>query len=109
MLISPDGPETIMGTAPRMRAFEVVAVFEIGMSEYDSSVIYMGLEDAQEYFMSEDGVTAIDLMVDDPDAIDARVAALYRPGRAGACASSPGSAPTRPSSARSRWSATSCS
>jgi lipoprotein-releasing system permease protein len=75
-LISPEGPATIMGTAPRMRAFEVVAVFEIGMSEYDSSVIYMGLEDAQEYFMTEDGVTAIELMVDDPDAIDARIAAL---------------------------------
>jgi hypothetical protein len=76
MLISPEGPETILGTTPRMRSFEVVAVFEIGMSEYDSSVIYMPLDDAQEYFMSEDGVTAIELMVDDPDAIDARIAAL---------------------------------
>ncbi|MFW6077518.1 MAG: lipoprotein-releasing ABC transporter permease subunit [Hyphomicrobiales bacterium] len=75
-LISPEGPVTIMGSAPRMRAFEVVAIFEIGMSEYDSSVVYMGLEDAQEYFMSEDGVTAIELMVDDPDAIDSYVAAF---------------------------------
>ena len=75
-LISPEGPETIMGTAPRMRAFEVVAVFEIGMSEYDSSVIYMGLEDAQEYFMSEGGVSAIELMVEDPDAIETYVAAF---------------------------------
>jgi lipoprotein-releasing system permease protein len=76
MLISPEGPETILGTTPRMRSFEVVAVFEIGMSEYDSSVIYMALDDAQEYFMSEDGVTAIEIMVDDPDAIDARIEAL---------------------------------
>jgi lipoprotein-releasing system permease protein len=75
-LISPEGPETIMGTAPRMRAFEVVAVFEIGMSEYDASVIYMGLEDAQEYFLSEGGVSAIELMVEDPDAIETYVAAL---------------------------------
>jgi lipoprotein-releasing system permease protein len=76
MLISPDGPETILGTTPRMRSFDVVAVFEIGMSEYDSSVVYMPLDDAQEYFMSEHGVTAIEVMVDNPDAIDARVAAL---------------------------------
>jgi lipoprotein-releasing system permease protein len=75
-LISPEGPTTILGTTPRMRAFEVVAVFEIGMSEYDSSVIYMGLEDAQEYFMSDEGVSAIELMVDDPDAIETYVAAL---------------------------------
>jgi lipoprotein-releasing system permease protein len=75
-LISPEGPETIMGTAPRMRAFEVAAVFEIGMSEYDASVIYMGLEDAQEYFLSEGGVSAIELMVEDPDAIETYVAAL---------------------------------
>jgi lipoprotein-releasing system permease protein len=75
-LISPEGPVTIMGSAPRMRAFEVVAIFEIGMSEYDSSVVYMGLEDAQEYFMSEDGVTAIELLVDDPDAIESYVAAF---------------------------------
>jgi lipoprotein-releasing system permease protein len=76
MLISPQGPETILGTTPRMRSFEVVAVFDIGMSEYDSSVIYMPLDDAQEYFMSEDGVTALEIMVDDPDAIDARIEAL---------------------------------
>ncbi|HUF44057.1 MAG TPA: lipoprotein-releasing ABC transporter permease subunit [Aestuariivirgaceae bacterium] len=76
MLISPDGPETILGTTPRMRSFEVVAVFEIGMSEYDSSVIYMPLEAAQEYFLSEGDVSAIELMVEDPDAIDSYLSAL---------------------------------
>jgi len=75
-LISPDGPTTILGTTPRMRAFDVVAVFEIGMSEYDSSVIYMGLEHAQEFFMSDEGVSAIELMVEDPDAIETYVGAL---------------------------------
>jgi lipoprotein-releasing system permease protein len=75
-LISPEGPTTIMGTTPRMRAFDVVAIFEIGMSEYDSSVIYMGLENAQEFFMSDEGVSAIELMVEDPDAIEGYIAAL---------------------------------
>jgi ABC-type lipoprotein release transport system permease subunit len=45
-----------------MRSFEVVAVFDIGMSEYDSSVVYMPLDDAQEYFMSEGAVTAIEFL-----------------------------------------------
>jgi len=68
-LISPEGPETILGSAPRIRSFPIVAVFEIGMSDYDSSVVYMPLTDAQEYFVSEDGVTAIEIMVERPDDI----------------------------------------
>lgn len=76
MLISPEGPATVFGSAPRIRSFPIVALFEIGMSEYDANVVYMPLADAQEYFLIEDGVTAIELMVDDPDAVDERVAAL---------------------------------
>jgi lipoprotein-releasing system permease protein len=75
-LISPEGPETIFGSAPRIRSFPIVAVFEIGMSEYDQTVAYMPLSDAQEYFVSEDGVTAIEVMVDRPDEIERYVEAL---------------------------------
>ncbi|MGE0212329.1 MAG: lipoprotein-releasing ABC transporter permease subunit [Parvibaculaceae bacterium] len=75
-IISPEGPATIMGTAPRIRSFPIVAVFEIGMSEYDQSVVYMPLPDAQEYFVVEDGVTGIEIMVDNPDKVDAYVRTL---------------------------------
>lgn len=40
------------------------------MSEYDQSVIYMSLEEAQDYFVSEEGVTAIEVMVANADSID---------------------------------------
>ena len=43
-LLSPRGAVTPFGTAPRVRAYTVQAVFEIGMSEYDSSVMFMGLK-----------------------------------------------------------------
>ncbi len=69
-IISPNGPESVMGTAPRIRDFMVVAIFKIGMSEYDENIIYMPLADAQEYFVSEEGVTALEVMVENPDGID---------------------------------------
>ncbi len=78
-IISPDGPDTIFGTAPRFRDYPIVAVFNIGMSEYDQSVIYMALAEAQEYFAIDEGVSAIELMVDNADLIDTYLTALRRP------------------------------
>ena len=69
-LISPEGPATIFGSAPRIRPYPVVAIFEIGMSEYDKGVVYMSFAEAQEYFAQEDGASAIELKVDKPDKID---------------------------------------
>ena len=48
-IISPNGPDTVMGTAPRIRDFPVVAIFKIGMSEYDEGIAYLPLADAQEF------------------------------------------------------------
>ena len=79
VIISPNGPDTIFGNAPRIREYPIVAIFEIGMSEYDQSVIYMPLADAQEYFAQEEGASAIELMVDNPDLIDSYIARLQTP------------------------------
>ena len=70
VLISPDGPVTVFGSAPRIRTFKVVAIFNIGMSQYDSGVVYMPLAEAQEYFVVDDGVSAIEMMVANPDGVD---------------------------------------
>ena len=75
-IISPNGPDTVMGTAPRIRDFTVVAIFKIGMSEYDESIAYLPLADAQEFFVSEEGATGLEVMVDSPDNIGTLVAAL---------------------------------
>lgn len=69
-IISPEGPETVIGTAPRIRDYPVVAIFKVGMSDYDENVIYMPLAEAQEYFVTEEGVNQIEVMVDDPDEVD---------------------------------------
>jgi lipoprotein-releasing system permease protein len=68
-LITPNGPDTVMGSPPRSRDYPVVAIFKMGMSEYDSNVIYMPLKESQDFFSSEEGVTSIELDVDDPEAI----------------------------------------
>lgn len=68
-LISPKGAVTPMGVAPRIKAYPVKAVFEIGMSEYDSTFIFMPLNAAQLYFNSDDKVSAIEVYIEDPDAV----------------------------------------
>ena len=69
-LISPEGDVTPMGVNPRVKSYKVAAVFEIGMSEYDSSIIFMPLEQAQLYFNAEGIVQSIELFVNNPDKID---------------------------------------
>ena len=72
-IISPNGPDTVMGTTPRIRDYPVVGIFKMGMSEYDENVLYMPMEEAQDYFASEEGVTGIELLVENPDDIQAMV------------------------------------
>ena len=70
-LVAPEGDVTPFGVTPRQKIYPVVAIFEVGMSEYDGSIIYMPLSEAQLYFNSEGVVQSIEVFVDDPDAVDA--------------------------------------
>ena len=69
-LISPQGVSTPFGTAPRMAAYEVVALFEIGIYDYDNLFVYMPLEAAQIYARLENAVSGIEIFVEDPDQVD---------------------------------------
>ena len=68
-LISPMGNVTAFGTIPRMRAYKIVATFQIGMYEYDSSFIFMPLPAAQIYFKSPGRVTNLEVFVENPDKV----------------------------------------
>ncbi|BCH33591.1 multidrug ABC transporter substrate-binding protein [Mesorhizobium sp. L-8-10] len=70
-LISPDGDVSPLGTTPRVKSYPIVAIYEIGMSEYDSSIIFMPLTEAQLYFNMENRAQALEIFVDNPDAVDA--------------------------------------
>jgi lipoprotein-releasing system permease protein len=61
---------TPMGTTPRIKPYKIAAVFEIGMSEYDMSIIYMPLAESQAYFNRTGDVTAIEVYIDNPDNVE---------------------------------------
>jgi lipoprotein-releasing system permease protein len=69
-LVSPEGDVTPFGVTPRVKSYPISGIFEIGMSEYDSSIIYMPLGEAQIYFNTEDEVQSIEVFVDDPDGVN---------------------------------------
>jgi lipoprotein-releasing system permease protein len=69
-LVAPKGAVTPMGTTPRIKTYKVAAVFEIGMSEYDSGIVFMPLPEAQLYFNRTGDVTAIEVYTSNPDRID---------------------------------------
>jgi len=69
-LVSPKGAVTPMGTTPRIKPYKIAAVFEVGMSEYDSIFVFMPLQEAQNYFNRPNDVTAIEVFTTNPDKID---------------------------------------
>ncbi|MCW8084842.1 lipoprotein-releasing ABC transporter permease subunit [Sabulicella glaciei] len=78
-LVSPQGRATVIGTIPRLRAYRVVALFEVGMNEYDSSYVFLPLSAAQTYFQTgPDAATQVEVFVADPT----RVRAVNREIRA---------------------------
>jgi lipoprotein-releasing system permease protein len=73
-LISPQGAATAFGTVPRVRAYKVVAIFQVGENEYDSGYVFLPLEAAQVYFQKPDAVTQLEVVLSDPE----RVSAVHR-------------------------------
>lgn len=57
---------TAFGHRPRQKTFEVIAIFEIGMYEYDSSFVFIPISDGQMLFGQQNSVSAIELVLDNP-------------------------------------------
>ena len=67
-VVSPVGPTSALGTVamvPKIRTFAVMGVFESGMYEYDSSLAYIALGEAQKFFNMGNTVSGIEVKVDD--------------------------------------------
>ncbi|HEY8275468.1 MAG TPA: lipoprotein-releasing ABC transporter permease subunit [Methyloceanibacter sp.] len=69
-MLSPQGARTALGTVPRVKRYPIVAIFEIGMAEYDSSILFMPLKEAQAYFNQPDAVTVLEVALDSPDKVN---------------------------------------
>ena len=70
-ILTAKGAQTPFGVAPRIKAYPITAIFSIGMSEFDSSFVYMPLTEAQSYFGKDGEASVIEVFVDDPDHMDA--------------------------------------
>ncbi len=79
-LVSPRGAATPFGTAPRSKPYPIVAVFELGMSEYDKSMIFMPLNEAQKYFSKGAEADVLEVVVDDPEKVDQYAEAIKAAG-----------------------------
>jgi lipoprotein-releasing system permease protein len=75
-VISPDGAATAFGTIPRVRAYKVVAVFDAGLNDYNTGVVFLPLPAAQIFFQKPNAVTGIEIRLHNPDRVAAVGAAL---------------------------------
>ncbi|MEM6467516.1 MAG: FtsX-like permease family protein, partial [Pseudomonadota bacterium] len=62
--------------SPRINSYEIVYLFQVGRYDIDSTRLYMPLTEAQSFFNAEGFVDEIEVMVDDPEAVEAQVGAL---------------------------------
>ena len=77
-LIAPRGNITPFGTTPRVKTYTIVGIFNIGMSEYDETFVFMPLEEAQLYFNLGNGVSGLEAMVAQPDDVANYASAIAR-------------------------------
>jgi lipoprotein-releasing system permease protein len=64
-LISPQGKRTPIGAIPRVQNFLVAGIFKSGMYEFDANLAYMSLDRAREFFEMGEGVTGIEVKLND--------------------------------------------
>ena len=64
-IVSPLGKIGPMGMLPKVRQFKVVAIFEIGMFEYDSSLVLTNISAAQDFFEMDATISGIEVRLQD--------------------------------------------
>ena len=65
LLLAPQGRLTVAGLLPRLRRFEIAGIFRAGVHQFDSSLAYIHLQDAQQVYRMGDAVTSVRLKLTD--------------------------------------------
>lgn len=73
---NPQGRSTPFGTVPREISYEVAAIFEIGVYDYDKAFVVMPMQDAQTLLLLGDQIGMIEIKTDDPDRVTEILAPL---------------------------------
>jgi lipoprotein-releasing system permease protein len=83
-VMSPLGSPTALGMVPRVKRFAVGGIFDSGMYDYDSTILFMSMADAQRFFEIGPKATGVEVRVDRIDGarevareIEARVGYPY--------------------------------
>ncbi|MCE7797418.1 lipoprotein-releasing ABC transporter permease subunit [Sphingobium sufflavum] len=74
-ILNPAGRSTPFGTVPRQLPYEIGAIFEIGVYDYDKAFVVLPMADAQSLLLLGDQVGMVEVKTVDPD----RVAAILAP------------------------------
>jgi lipoprotein-releasing system permease protein len=74
-IINPQGRTTPFGTSIRQIGYEVGAIFEVGIYDYDEKFVVLPIKDAQTLLLMGDKIGMIEVTVEDPD----RVGEILKP------------------------------
>lgn len=77
-VINPAGRSTPFGTVPRQVGYEVAAIFEVGIYDYDEKFVVMPIPDAQTLLLLGNQIGMIEVKVTDPDRVGAILAPVQR-------------------------------
>ncbi|MCW2361953.1 lipoprotein-releasing system permease protein [Sphingobium sp. B1D7B] len=77
-VINPAGRSTPFGTVPRQLPYEIGAIFEIGIYDYDKAFVIMPMQDAQTLLLMGDKVGMVELQTEDPDRVGEILAPLTK-------------------------------
>ena len=77
-VINPQGRSTPFGTVPRQIGYQVAAIFEIGVYDYDEAFVVMPMQDAQTLLLTGDTVGMIEVTTNDPDHVEQILAPVKR-------------------------------
>ena len=75
-IINPAGRSTPFGTVPRQISYQVAAIFEVGVYDYDKAFVVMPIQDAQTLLLLNDVVSMIEVETVNPDKVGEILAPL---------------------------------
>jgi len=77
-LVLPEGRVTVFGTVPRLRAYRIVAIFEVGMQDYDAGFVFLPMASAQLLLRRPGMASQIEVHLRQPDRSAEAIAAISR-------------------------------
>jgi lipoprotein-releasing system permease protein len=75
-IISPQGRATPFGTVPRIVDYNVAAIFEVGLYDFDKTFVVMPMEEAQNFLLMGDAIGMVEVDTADADRVEEILAPL---------------------------------